>query len=63
MFVTDAAADPYACFRLYYAMEEKRQSLNPVPPRPAHAELNLPIRLTGEVAVAAENAFEGRDPS
>ncbi|KAN0076650.1 hypothetical protein V8E54_006792 [Elaphomyces granulatus] len=58
-----AAADPYACFRLYHAMEEKRQSLNPVPPRPAHAELNLPIRLTGEVAVAAENAFEGRDPS
>ena len=26
-------------------MEQKRQTMNPVPPRPAHAELNLPIIL------------------
>lgn len=27
-------------------MESKRKALNPVPPRPAFAELNLPILLT-----------------
>ena len=56
--MTDAAADPYACFRLYHVMEEKRQLLNPVPPRPAHAELNLPICLAGGVTVVAENPSE-----
>lgn len=41
----DAAADPYACLCLYHVLEAKRKALNPVPPRPAHAELNLPILL------------------
>ncbi|KAL1968506.1 hypothetical protein VTN77DRAFT_1716 [Rasamsonia byssochlamydoides] len=40
-----AAADPYACLRLYHVMEAKRKALNPVPPRPAFVELDLPIRL------------------
>lgn len=45
----DAATDPYACICLFNIMEQKRLAMNPVPPRPAHAELNLPIIcLTGE---------------
>lgn len=34
---------------LYHTMEKKRKALEPTPPRPAHAELNLEIRL-GEQA-------------
>ena len=41
----DAATDPYACIRLFNAMEAKRQAMDPMPPRPAHAELNQPIVL------------------
>ncbi|KAL8824297.1 MAG: hypothetical protein Q9191_005153, partial [Dirinaria sp. TL-2023a] len=40
-----AASDSYAGLQLYYTLEAKRKSLNPVPPRPYHAETNLPIRL------------------
>jgi hypothetical protein len=40
-----AATDPYACVRLFHTMEAKRQAMNPVPPRPAYAELNQPIVL------------------
>ncbi|CAG8298091.1 unnamed protein product [Penicillium nalgiovense] len=40
-----AATDPYACVRLFHAMEAKRQAMDPVPPRPAYAELNQPIVL------------------
>lgn len=47
-----AATDPYACIRLFNTMDGKRKELVPVPPRPAHAELDLPIRLVeGEVSV------------
>lgn len=41
----DAATDPYACIRLFNAMEAKRLAMDPMPPRPAHAELNKPIVL------------------
>ncbi|KAJ5431025.1 hypothetical protein N7445_008757 [Penicillium cf. griseofulvum] len=40
-----AATDPYACVRLFHTMEAKRQAMDPVPPRPAYAELNQPIVL------------------
>lgn len=51
----DAAADPYACFCLYTIMESKRKALNPVPPRPAFAEFNLPIAIAErETAVVSE---------
>ncbi|OQE32908.1 hypothetical protein PENFLA_c001G07646 [Penicillium flavigenum] len=40
-----AATDPYACVRLFHAMEAKRQAMDPMPPRPAYAELNQPIVL------------------
>ncbi|KAF2232366.1 ribonuclease H-like protein, partial [Viridothelium virens] len=40
-----SAADAYAGFRLFHAMEMKRLKMVPVPPRPAFAELDLPIKL------------------
>lgn len=43
--LSDAATDPYACICLFNILELKRQAMDPVPPRPAHAELNLPIIL------------------
>lgn len=51
-----AANDPYACICLYKVMDSKRQEMIPVPPRPAHAELDLPIRLAEKTqkAIAAE---------
>lgn len=39
-------------------LEAKRNGLCPVPPRPRHAELNLPIRLANDEIVAA-----GDEPS
>ncbi|KAE8348639.1 ribonuclease H-like domain-containing protein [Aspergillus coremiiformis] len=46
-----AASDPYACIRLFNVMNKKRKALNPMPPLPAHAELNLPIRIVHETPV------------
>ena len=43
--ITYAASDSYAGLQLYIIMEAKRKLLMPTPPRPAHAELNLPIEL------------------
>ncbi|KAJ5727164.1 hypothetical protein N7493_004984 [Penicillium malachiteum] len=50
-----AATDPYACIRLFNIMEQKRLAMDPMPPRPAHAELNLPIVLPHGEPVAAED--------
>lgn len=47
-----AASDSYAGLRLYDVMEGKRKTLEPAPPRPAHAELNLPIVLANGKTVA-----------
>lgn len=47
-----AASDSYAGLQLFYVLESKRQALVPTPPRPAHAELNLPIRLADGQTVA-----------
>ncbi|KAJ5312246.1 hypothetical protein N7508_003076 [Penicillium antarcticum] len=49
-----AATDPYACIRLYNVMEKKRLAMNPMPPRPAFAELNKPIILPLGQAVNGE---------
>ncbi|MCJ1404997.1 hypothetical protein MMC11_008223 [Xylographa trunciseda] len=55
-----AASDSYAGLQLYDVMEGKRKALEPTPPRPEHAELDLPIRLaTGEKI----NTAEEPDPS
>ena len=40
-----AASDAYAGYRLFHGLEEKRLKLYPVPPRPAYADLGLPIKL------------------
>ncbi|KAL8803207.1 MAG: hypothetical protein Q9182_003308 [Xanthomendoza sp. 2 TL-2023] len=40
-----AASDSYAGFQLYHVLNNKRLTLSPTPPLPAHAELGLPIRL------------------
>ncbi|KAJ5938218.1 hypothetical protein N7454_004560 [Penicillium verhagenii] len=40
-----AATDPYACISLFNVMDKKRQAMDPMPPLPAHADLNLPIVL------------------
>ncbi|PKY01261.1 ribonuclease H-like protein, partial [Aspergillus campestris IBT 28561] len=49
-----AASDPYACLCLFYTMDTKRQALDPTPPLPAHAELDLPIRIVHETPVKTE---------
>jgi hypothetical protein len=35
-------------------MEQKRVAMDPMPPRPAHAELNLPISLPQEKLASGE---------
>ena len=40
-----AASDSYAGLQLFHVLEAKRKAFDPVPPRPAHAELNLAISL------------------
>ncbi|RKF73493.1 Exonuclease 3'-5' domain-containing protein 2 [Golovinomyces cichoracearum] len=55
-----AAADSYAAVQLYHTLELKRKSLTPMPPRPQHAELNIPIKYIKDVEV---NEIEERDQS
>ncbi|KUL87316.1 hypothetical protein ZTR_03360 [Talaromyces verruculosus] len=50
-----AASDAYACICLHRTLEAKRKALNPVPPLPAFAELNLPILLAEEDKVEIED--------
>ncbi|CBF81416.1 hypothetical protein AN5680.2 [Aspergillus nidulans FGSC A4] len=49
-----AAADAYASYQLFVIMDAKRRALDPVPPLPAHDELNLSIR-TKEESVPSED--------
>ncbi|KAI9717508.1 MAG: hypothetical protein M1812_004649 [Candelaria pacifica] len=54
-----AASDSYAGLQLFDVMEGKRKALDPTPPRPAHAELDLPIRLPdGVVAPTSDERRE-----
>ncbi|KAJ5082125.1 hypothetical protein N7532_011168 [Penicillium argentinense] len=58
-----AATDPYSCICLFNAMEQKRLAMEPMPPRPAHAELSLPIILPeGKVVLADEKEAVVADP-
>ncbi|KNG86115.1 putative 3-5 exonuclease [Aspergillus nomiae NRRL 13137] len=57
-----AAADPFACVCLFNTMNEKRMALEPMPPLPAHAELNLPIRIVHEIPVNTEPEVEVIEP-
>lgn len=45
-YVVDSASDAYAGVQLHAALEHRRKQLDPCPPTPHHAELDLPIRLT-----------------
>jgi exonuclease 3'-5' domain-containing protein 2 len=48
---------------LHDALECKRKQLRPVPPRPYHAELNLPIRLaSGAVITTTDDAVDDFEP-
>ncbi|KAF9886037.1 hypothetical protein FE257_012093 [Aspergillus nanangensis] len=49
-----AASDPYACVSLFYAMDSKRKALDPIPPLPAHAELDIPIRIVHDTLVQTD---------
>lgn len=51
----DAASDSYAGFQLFHALERKRLSLDPTPPRPYHAELNLPIGLASGGSIPTDD--------
>ena len=42
---SDSASDAYAGLQLYHLLEREREAMDPCPPRPSYAELNLPIRL------------------
>jgi len=54
-----AASDSYAGFQLFHMLESKRQAMDPAPPRPAHAELNLPIRqANGQDVATGDNIPE-----
>jgi len=53
--VSDAASDSYAGFQLYHTLEHKRLGLDPAPPRPYHAELNLPIRLSSGLSIPTDD--------
>ncbi|KAK3365961.1 exonuclease-like protein [Lasiosphaeria ovina] len=44
-----SASDAYAAVQLYAIMDHHRKNLDPVPPMPYHAELNLPIRIASGV--------------
>ncbi|EFQ27871.1 3'-5' exonuclease [Colletotrichum graminicola] len=57
-----SASDAYAGFQLYHVLEGKRESLDPIPPRPHDAELNRPIRLAdGQFIAAADDNAEAID--
>ncbi|KAJ0166925.1 Werner syndrome ATP-dependent helicase [Colletotrichum tanaceti] len=52
-FHLDSASDAYAGFQLYHVLEEKRERLDPTPPRPHDAELNIPIQLANGQSTTA----------
>ncbi|QIW99927.1 hypothetical protein AMS68_005445 [Peltaster fructicola] len=55
-----AASDAYAGFRLFHALDEKRRSLKPTPPRPAFWELRLPIELAdGTLSTSIKRVRKG----
>ncbi|OLN84979.1 Werner syndrome ATP-dependent helicase [Colletotrichum chlorophyti] len=56
--ISYSASDAYAGFQLYHVLEKKRGDLDPTPPRPYDAELNLPIRLAEGVVPQTTEADE-----
>ncbi|KAI1074151.1 ribonuclease H-like protein [Whalleya microplaca] len=50
-----SASDAYAGVHLYATLEHHRKQLNPCPPRPYHAERNLPIRLAEGIELDSDD--------
>ncbi|KAK4229841.1 putative Werner syndrome helicase [Podospora fimiseda] len=46
------ASDAYAAVQIYAVLNHQREQLDPVPPLPGHAELDLPIRLAEGIKVS-----------
>ncbi|KAL9101368.1 MAG: hypothetical protein Q9163_003370 [Psora crenata] len=53
LLALDAASDSYAVLQLFHCLEAKRMALCPVPPRPAHAELNQKLSFQGGIVATA----------
>ncbi|EPE32338.1 Ribonuclease H-like protein [Glarea lozoyensis ATCC 20868] len=56
-----AASDSYAGFQLFNMMEAKREKLDPTPPRPYHAECNIPIRIATGETLATDDPEEAEE--
>ena len=61
----DSASDAYAAVQLFHVLDHQRQSLDPAPPLPHHAELKLPIKFADQVILptSADEESEIRDES
>lgn len=57
----DSASDAYAGVHLYATLEHYRKQLDPCPPSPHHAELNLPIRLSDGLDLETESDDEAAE--
>ncbi|KAJ8126454.1 hypothetical protein O1611_g7185 [Lasiodiplodia mahajangana] len=58
-----SASDAYAGLHLYATLEHHRKQLDPCPPTPHHAELNIAIQLADGVKVVDPEAMLGGDDS
>ncbi|KAK9419801.1 putative 3'-5' exonuclease domain-containing protein [Seiridium unicorne] len=57
-----SASDAYAGVHLYATLEHHRKQLDPCPPTPHHAELNLPIRLSDGLDLETDSEDEISEP-
>lgn len=57
-----AASDAYAAVHLFDVLEIKRKALNPVPPRPYHAEEDKPIRTAEGVEIPTDDEADAEEP-
>ncbi|KAG4439359.1 hypothetical protein IFR05_005171 [Cadophora sp. M221] len=57
-----AASDSYAGLQIFHTLEIKRKELDPTPPLPYHAELNLPIRIAEGVEIPSDAEAEEAEP-
>ncbi|KAK9799306.1 putative Ribonuclease H-like domain-containing protein [Seiridium cardinale] len=57
-----SASDAYAGVHLYATLEHHRKQLDPCPPTPHHAELNLPIRFSDGLDLETDSEDEISEP-
>ncbi len=60
--ISYAASDSYAGLQLYHTLELKRRALDPTPPRPYHADLNMPIRLAEGLEIPVDGEGDEVEP-